>query len=76
MLVQPLFHSAAFGVLNAPWPLSVEILFEAVALGMSLIRTDEWTTDLPQGPTCVQVQLINVPVKHEDWIRDFAQQIQ
>ena len=45
-------------------------LFEAVALGISAIRTDEWTTDVPQG-LCVQVQVTNVPVKHEVRMRDF-----
>ena len=45
-------------------------LFEAVALGISAIRTDEWTTDIPQG-LCVQVQVTNVAVKHEVRVRDF-----
>jgi len=45
-------------------------LFEAVALGISAIRTDEWTTDIPQG-LCVQVQVTNVAVKHEVRMRDF-----
>ena len=45
-------------------------LFEAVALGISAIRTDEWTTDIPQG-LFVQVQVTNVPVKHEVRMRDF-----
>lgn len=50
---------------------TAETLFEAVALGMSAIRTDQWTTDLPQGLNTVQVQVTNVPVKHEVRMRDF-----
>lgn len=51
---------------------TAETLFEAVALGMSAIRADRWTTDLPQGLNCVQVQVTNVPVKHEVRMRDFV----
>ena len=50
---------------------TAETLFEAVALGISAIRTDEWTTDIPQGMNCVQVQVTNVPVKHEVRMQDF-----
>ena len=46
-------------------------LYEAVALGIAAIRSDEWTTDIPQGLHCVQVQVTNVPVKHEVRMRDF-----
>ena len=50
---------------------TAETLFEAGALGISAIRTDDWTTDVPQGLNCVQVQVTNVPVKHEVRMRDF-----
>ena len=48
-----------------------ETLFEAVALGISAIRTDEWTTEIPHGMNCVQVQVTNIPVKHEVRMQDF-----
>ncbi len=50
---------------------TAETLFEAVALGMWAIRSDEWTTDLPQGLNTIQVQVMTVPVKHEVRVRDF-----
>lgn len=50
---------------------TAETLFEAAALGISAMRSDEWTTDVPQGLDCVQVEVTNVPVKHEVRMRDF-----
>jgi hypothetical protein len=36
-------------------------LYEAVALGMAAIRTDEWSARIAQGLNSVQVRVMNVP---------------
>jgi len=38
-------------------------LYEAVALGMAAIRTDEWVSGIAQGLNPVTVQVTDVPVK-------------
>jgi hypothetical protein len=40
-------------------------LFEAVALGMAAIRTDEWVTGIAQGLNPVKVRVTNVAVERE-----------
>lgn len=47
-------------------------LYEAVALGMAAIRTDEWVTGIAQGLNPVTVQVTNVSVKHEVKLIDFT----
>lgn len=47
-------------------------LYEAVALGMAAIRTDEWTTGIAQGMNSVRVRVTNVPVEHEVRLNDFT----
>jgi hypothetical protein len=47
-------------------------LYEAVALGMVAIRTDEWVTGIAQGLNPVTVQVMNIPVKHEVKLMDFT----
>src|ERR1700722_20036440 len=47
-------------------------LYEAVALGMGAIRTDEWVTDIGQGLNAVKVQVTNVSVEHEVKMTDFT----
>jgi hypothetical protein len=47
-------------------------LYEAVALGMAAIRTDEWTTGIAQGMNSVKVRVTNVPVEHEVLLKDFT----
>ena len=47
-------------------------LYEAVALGMAAIRTDEWVSDIAKGLNPVTVQVMNVPVKHEVRLMDFT----
>jgi hypothetical protein len=47
-------------------------LYEAVALGMAAIRTDEWVTGIAQGLNPVTVQVTNVPVRHEVRLMDFT----
>jgi hypothetical protein len=46
-------------------------LYEAVALGMAAIRTDEWTTGIAQGLNSVKVRVTNVPVEHDVKLQDF-----
>jgi len=47
-------------------------LYEAVALGMAAIRTDEWVTGSAQGLNIVKARVMNVPVEHEDELMDFT----
>jgi hypothetical protein len=51
---------------------TAETLYEAVALGMAAIRTDEWVTEIAQGLNPVTVQVTNVAVKHEVKLMDFT----
>lgn len=46
-------------------------LFEAVALGLASIRTDEWTESIPDGLNAVRVSASNVPVEHSVQMKDF-----
>jgi hypothetical protein len=47
-------------------------LYEAVALGMAAIRTDEWVTGIAQGLNPVKVRVTNVAVEHEVKLMDFT----
>jgi hypothetical protein len=47
-------------------------LYEAVALGMAAIRTDEWVNGIAQGLNPVKVRVMNVPVEHEVRLMDFT----
>jgi hypothetical protein len=49
-----------------------ETLYEAVALGMAAIRTDEWVTGIAQGLNAVKVRVMNVPVEYEVRLMDFT----
>ena len=51
---------------------TAETLFEAVALGMAAIRTDDWVTGIAQGLNPVKVRVMNVPVEHEVRLMDFT----
>jgi hypothetical protein len=51
---------------------TAETLYEAVALGMAAIRTDEWVTGIAQGLNPVKVRVTNVAVEHEVRIMDFT----
>jgi hypothetical protein len=51
---------------------TAEPLYEAVALGMAAIRTDEWVTGIAQGLNPVKVRVTNVAVEHEVRIMDFT----
>ena len=52
---------------------TAETLYEAVALGMAAIRTDEWVTGIAQGLNPVKVRVTNVAVEHEVRLMDFTQ---
>src|SRR5258708_35777927 len=47
-------------------------LYEAVALGMAAIRTDEWVSGIAHGLSPVKVRVMNVPVEHEVKLMDFT----
>jgi hypothetical protein len=47
-------------------------LYEALALGMAAIRTDEWVTGIAQGLNSVKVRVTNVAVEHEVMLKDFT----
>jgi len=47
-------------------------LYEAVALGMAAIRTDEWVAGIAQMLNRVKVRVMNVPVEHEVKLMDFT----
>jgi hypothetical protein len=51
---------------------TAETLYEAVALGMAAIRTDEWVTGIAQGLNPVKVRVTNVSVEHEVKLMDFT----
>lgn len=40
-------------------------LYEAVALGMAAVRSEEWANGIAMGLNSVKVQVTNVPVQHE-----------
>jgi len=46
-------------------------LYEAVALGLASIRTDEWVEGIPEGLNVVKVAASNIPVEHSVPIKDF-----
>jgi hypothetical protein len=51
---------------------TAETLYEAVALGMAAIRTDDWVNGIAQGLNPVKVRVTNVPVEHEVRLMDFT----
>jgi|SRR5665213_2681065 len=51
---------------------TAETLYEAVALGMAAIRTNDWATGIAQGLNAVKVRVTNVPVEHEVLLKDFT----
>ena len=51
---------------------TAETLYEAVALGMAAICTDEWVMGIAQGLNPVKVRITNVAVEHEVRIMDFT----
>jgi hypothetical protein len=51
---------------------TAETLYEAVALGMAAIRTDDWVNGIAQGLNPVKVRVTNVAVEHEVKLMDFT----
>jgi hypothetical protein len=47
-------------------------LYEAVALGMAAVRTEEWANGIAMGLNSVKVRVTNVPVEHEIQLKDFT----
>ena len=47
-------------------------LYEAVALGMAAIRTEEWAHGIAMGLNSVKVRVTNVAVEHEVLLKDFT----
>jgi hypothetical protein len=47
-------------------------LYEAVALGMAAIRTEEWANGIAMGLNSVKVRVRNVSVEHEVLLKDFT----
>ena len=47
-------------------------LYEAVALGIAAIRSDDWVAEIAQGLNTVKVRVTNVAVEHEIKLRDFT----
>ena len=47
-------------------------LYEAVALGMAAVRTEEWANGIAMGLNAVKVRVTNVPVEHEVQLKDFT----
>src|SRR5580700_11536096 len=46
-------------------------LYEAVALGLAAIRTDDWVVGIPEGLNAVRVLVRDVPVEHQVKLQDF-----
>ena len=46
-------------------------LYEAVALGLASIRSDEWVEEIPEGLNSVKVSVLNIPVEHSVKLKDF-----
>jgi hypothetical protein len=51
---------------------TAEMLYEAVALRMAAIRTDDWVSGIAQGLNPVKVRVTNVAVEHEVRLMDFT----
>jgi hypothetical protein len=46
-------------------------LYEAVALGLASIRSEEWVEGIPEGLNAVRVSVLNIPVEHSVKLQDF-----
>jgi hypothetical protein len=46
-------------------------LFEAVALGLTSIRTEEWVNGVAEGLNTIKVSVQNIPVEHSVKLKDF-----
>jgi hypothetical protein len=55
---------------------TAETLYEAVALGLASIRSEEWVMGIPEGLNSVKVSVQNVPVEHCVKLKDFNSWLQ
>jgi hypothetical protein len=46
-------------------------LYEAVALGLASVRSEEWVEGIAEGLNVVKVSASNVPVEHAVQMKDF-----
>jgi hypothetical protein len=46
-------------------------LYEAVALGLASIRSQEWVEGIAEGINAVRVSVLNIPVEHSVAMKDF-----
>ena len=51
--------------------LKASTLYEAVALGLASIRSDEWVEEIPERLNSVKASVLNIPVEHSVKITDF-----
>ena len=51
-------------------------LYEAVALGLAAIRTDDWVVGIPEGLNAVKVRVTDVPVEHQVKLQDFLKWVE
>jgi hypothetical protein len=65
-------HDRRYERRTAHGPVTAGSLYEAVALWMATIRTDEWVNGIAQGLNPVKVRVMNVPVEHEVKLMDFT----
>lgn len=47
-------------------------LYEAVALGMAAVRSEEWANGIAMGLNSVKARVTNVSVEHEVVLKDFT----
>lgn len=51
---------------------TAETVYEAVALGLSAIKANDWVSDIAQGSNAVQVCAKDVPIVHSVQLKDFT----
>jgi hypothetical protein len=47
-------------------------LYEAVALGLTTLRGNDWVAGIPEGLAAVRVSVISTPIEHVVKMRDFT----
>lgn len=52
-------------------PVTASSLYEAVALGLAALRSEEWVAGIADGPETVTVAVMNVAVEHRVAMKDF-----
>src|ERR1700690_894480 len=51
-------------------------LYEAIALGLAAIRTDDWVVGIPEGLNAVKVRVTDLPVEHQVKLQDFLKWVE